>query len=39
MDLDEAVIRRMPRRILVDLPDAPNRAKILKAGRLGRDGT
>ncbi|KXZ51556.1 hypothetical protein GPECTOR_12g519 [Gonium pectorale] len=30
MDLDEAVIRRMPRRIMVDLPDAANRAKILK---------
>ena len=30
MDLDEAVIRRMPRRLLVDLPDAENRIKILK---------
>ncbi|GIL71486.1 hypothetical protein Vretifemale_2031 [Volvox reticuliferus] len=30
MDLDEAVIRRMPRRIMVDLPDASNRVKILK---------
>ncbi|GLJ18064.1 hypothetical protein SUGI_0318690 [Cryptomeria japonica] len=30
-DLDEAVIRRMPRRLLVNLPDAPNRAKIMKA--------
>ncbi|XP_057817792.2 uncharacterized protein LOC131030865 isoform X7 [Cryptomeria japonica] len=29
-DLDEAVIRRMPRRLLVNFPDAPNRAKILK---------
>jgi len=29
-DLDEAVLRRMPRRILVDLPDAENRKKILK---------
>ncbi|KAK1357931.1 AAA domain-containing protein [Heracleum sosnowskyi] len=29
-DLDEAVIRRLPRRLMVDLPDAPNRAKILK---------
>lgn len=30
MDLDEAVIRRMPRRLLVDLPDAENRIKILR---------
>ncbi|KAK7389195.1 hypothetical protein VNO78_24030 [Psophocarpus tetragonolobus] len=29
-DLDEAVIRRMPRRLMVNLPDASNRAKILK---------
>lgn len=29
MDLDEAVIRRMPRRIFVPLPDAANREKIL----------
>ncbi|KAA8528933.1 hypothetical protein F0562_033579 [Nyssa sinensis] len=29
-DLDDAVIRRLPRRIYVDLPDAVNRAKILK---------
>ncbi|KAL2492264.1 AAA-type ATPase family protein [Abeliophyllum distichum] len=29
-DLDEAVIRRLPRRLMVDLPDAANRAKILK---------
>ena len=29
-DLDEAVVRRMPRRLMVDLPDAANRAKILK---------
>eukprot|EP01018_Ginkgo_biloba_P015361 Gb_24382 [translate_table: standard] len=29
-DLDEAVIRRFPRRLMVDLPDADNRAKILK---------
>lgn len=28
-DLDEAVLRRMPRRILVDLPDLDTRAKIL----------
>ncbi|XVE92899.1 hypothetical protein REPUB_Repub01dG0143300 [Reevesia pubescens] len=29
-DLDDAVIRRLPRRIHVDLPDAGNRMKILK---------
>ncbi|XP_027339693.1 uncharacterized protein LOC113853311 isoform X2 [Abrus precatorius] len=29
-DLDEAVIRRLPRRLMVNLPDASNRAKILK---------
>ncbi|KAJ7945718.1 AAA-type ATPase family protein [Quillaja saponaria] len=29
-DLDEAVIRRLPRRLMVNLPDAQNRAKILK---------
>ncbi|GMH36390.1 hypothetical protein BSKO_04258 [Bryopsis sp. KO-2023] len=28
MDIDEAVIRRMPRRLLVDLPNAENRVKI-----------
>ncbi|XP_058077498.1 uncharacterized protein LOC131225904 isoform X2 [Magnolia sinica] len=29
-DLDEAVIRRLPRRLMVNLPDAPNRETILK---------
>ncbi|KAL5707566.1 hypothetical protein ACHQM5_018456 [Ranunculus cassubicifolius] len=29
-DLDEAVVRRLPRRMMVGLPDAPNREKILK---------
>ncbi|KAE8781040.1 Spastin [Hordeum vulgare] len=29
-DLDDVVIRRLPRRIYVDLPDAQNRMKILK---------
>ncbi|KAH7840384.1 hypothetical protein Vadar_016229 [Vaccinium darrowii] len=29
-DLDDAVIRRLPRRIYVDLPDAENRVKILR---------
>ncbi|KAK3125992.1 hypothetical protein QOZ80_7BG0612430 [Eleusine coracana subsp. coracana] len=28
-DLDEAVVRRLPRRLMVNLPDAPNRKKIL----------
>ncbi|KAI4301397.1 hypothetical protein L6164_034680 [Bauhinia variegata] len=28
-DLDEAVIRRLPRRLMVNLPEAPNREKIL----------
>ncbi|KAG8384964.1 hypothetical protein BUALT_Bualt04G0172900 [Buddleja alternifolia] len=40
-DLDEAVIRRMPRRFMVNLPDVPNRSKILKVilakEDLGRD--
>ncbi|KAK7270209.1 hypothetical protein RIF29_23193 [Crotalaria pallida] len=29
-DLDEAVIRRLPRRLMVNLPDAPNREKIMR---------
>jgi SpoVK/Ycf46/Vps4 family AAA+-type ATPase len=29
-DLDDAVLRRMPRRLMVDLPDAENRQKIIK---------
>ncbi|KAE9593817.1 putative adenosinetriphosphatase [Lupinus albus] len=29
-DLDEAVIRRLPRRLMVNVPDAPNREKILR---------
>ncbi|KAL3694568.1 hypothetical protein R1sor_008219 [Riccia sorocarpa] len=29
-DLDEAVVRRLPRRLMVNLPDGANRAKILK---------
>ncbi|GLT42470.1 hypothetical protein SLA2020_164670 [Shorea laevis] len=29
-DLDEAVIRRLPRRLMVNLPDVPNREKILR---------
>ncbi|KAL7752298.1 hypothetical protein RI367_002344 [Sorochytrium milnesiophthora] len=29
-DLDEAVLRRMPRRILIDLPDAKSRQEILQ---------
>ncbi|KAL8513445.1 hypothetical protein ACS0TY_012780 [Phlomoides rotata] len=29
-DLDEAVIRRLPRRLMVNLPDVQNREKILK---------
>ncbi|XP_026407601.1 uncharacterized protein LOC113302859 isoform X3 [Papaver somniferum] len=29
-DLDEAVIRRLPRRLMVNLPDSTNRSKILR---------
>ncbi|KAL5218989.1 hypothetical protein ABZP36_019673 [Zizania latifolia] len=29
-DLDEAVVRRLPRRLMVNLPDASNRRKILR---------
>ncbi|CAI8603792.1 unnamed protein product [Vicia faba] len=29
-DLDEAVIRRLPRRLMVNLPDTANRAKIMR---------
>ncbi|PHU15978.1 hypothetical protein BC332_17183 [Capsicum chinense] len=29
-DLDEAIKRRLPHRLMVNLPDAPNREKILK---------
>ncbi|KAH9786364.1 AAA-type ATPase family protein [Citrus sinensis] len=29
-DLDEAVVRRLPRRLMVNLPDAPNREKIIR---------
>lgn len=29
-DLDDAVLRRLPRRVLVDLPDTAERAKIIK---------
>ncbi|KAL2323638.1 hypothetical protein Fmac_028017 [Flemingia macrophylla] len=29
-DLDEAVIRRLPRRLMINLPDAPNREKIVR---------
>eukprot|EP00898_Chlorokybus_atmophyticus_P008938 jgi/Chlat1/9045/Chrsp94S08357 len=35
-DLDEAVVRRLPRRLMVDLPDVENRIKIIKV-ILGRE--
>ena len=38
VDLDEAVIRRMPRRIFVPLPDATNRQRILQVGVVGCGG-
>ena len=31
-DLDEAVLRRLPRRVLVDLPDLTTRRDILQVG-------
>lgn len=37
MDLDDAVIRRMPRRIFVPLPDATNRERILQVILQGED--
>eukprot|EP00741_Cyanophora_paradoxa_P004124 tig00000769_g4005.t1 len=36
-DLDDAVLRRFRRRFLVDLPDAENRAKILRVILAGED--
>jgi SpoVK/Ycf46/Vps4 family AAA+-type ATPase len=32
-DLDDAVLRRMPRRLLVDLPDADNRYAFTRTGQ------
>lgn len=34
-DLDEAVLRRLPRRILVDLPDLKTRQEILQVTLAG----
>jgi SpoVK/Ycf46/Vps4 family AAA+-type ATPase len=34
-DLDEAVLRRLPRRILVDLPDLATRREILQVTLAG----
>jgi SpoVK/Ycf46/Vps4 family AAA+-type ATPase len=34
-DLDEAVLRRLPRRILVDLPDLRTRQEILQVTLAG----
>jgi SpoVK/Ycf46/Vps4 family AAA+-type ATPase len=35
-DLDEAVLRRLPRRILVDLPDLATRREILQVTLAGK---
>jgi SpoVK/Ycf46/Vps4 family AAA+-type ATPase len=34
-DLDEAVLRRLPRRIMVDLPDEKTREEILSVSLMG----
>ncbi|KAJ2510626.1 hypothetical protein H4217_007781, partial [Coemansia sp. RSA 1939] len=36
-DLDDAILRRLPRRILIDLPNAEERAKILAIHLQGED--
>ncbi|KAI8322781.1 AAA-domain-containing protein, partial [Martensiomyces pterosporus] len=36
-DLDDAILRRLPRRILIDLPGAADRAKILEIHLAGED--